>query len=156
MREVDPLVPAATLQPIESRVGAAVALPRLYAMLVGLFATAALLLAAIGVYGVMAYTVAQRRREIGVRLALGADPSGIRRLVLGRGARLAVAGLAIGLAAALGLGRVIRSLLFGVTPFDAATLIAVPVVLGGMALIASWVPARRAMRLDPVRAMREE
>ena len=156
LREVDPLVPAATLEPIESQVGEAVALPRLYATLVGLFATAALLLAAIGVYGVMAYTVAQRRREIGVRLALGADPSGIRRLVLGRGARLAVVGLAIGLAAAVGLGRVIRSLLFGVTPFDAATLVAVPLVLGGMALIASWIPARRAMRLDPVRAMRED
>jgi predicted permease len=156
LREVDPLVPAATLEPIEGQVGDAVALPRLYAMLVGLFASAALLLAAIGVYGVMAYTVAQRRREIGVRLALGADPSGIRRLVLGRGVRLAVAGLAVGLVAALALGRVIESLLFGVTPFDVATLVAVPLVLGGVALIASWVPARRAMQLDPVRAMREE
>ena len=156
LREVDALIPAAPLEPIEKTVGDAVALPRLYAMLVGLFASAALLLAAIGVYGVMAYTVAQRQREIGVRLALGAAPSGIRRLVLGRGVRLAVAGLAIGLAAAVALGRVIRSLLFGVTPFDATTLVAVPIVLGAMALIASWIPARRAMRLDPVRAMREE
>jgi ABC-type antimicrobial peptide transport system permease subunit len=125
-------------------------------MLVGFFASAALLLAAIGVYGVMAYTVAQRRREIGVRLALGADPAGIRRLVLGRGARLAVAGVGIGLVAAIALGRVIESLLFGVTPFDGATLVTVPLVLGGMALVASWVPARRAMRLDPVTAMRED
>jgi putative ABC transport system permease protein len=156
LHEVDPLVPASTLDPIEGQVGNAVALPRLYAILVGLFATAALLLAAIGVYGVMAYTVAQRQREIGVRLALGADPSGIRRLVLGRGARLALAGLAIGLVSALALGRVIESLLFGVTPFDVTTLLVVPLVLGAMALLASWVPARRAMRLDPVRAMREE
>jgi predicted permease len=156
LREVDPLVPAAPLEPIEKTIGDAVALPRLYALLVGLFASAALLLAAIGVYGVMAYTVAQRKREIGVRLALGAAPSGIRRLVLGRGARLAAIGLAIGLAAAIGLGRVIRSLLFGITPFDVTTLVAVPIVLGGMALIASWIPARRAMRLDPVRAMRED
>ena len=156
LREVDPLLPAATLEPIDQQVGNAVALPRLYATLVGTFAAAALLLAAIGVYGVMAYTVAQRQREIGVRLALGAAPAGIGRLVLGRGVRLALAGLGIGLAAALALGRVIRSLLFGVTPFDAATLIAVPLVLGAIALLASWVPARRAMRLDPVRAMRED
>jgi predicted permease len=156
LREVDPLVPASRLEPIEQYVGDAVALPRLYALLVSLFASAALLLAALGVYGVMAYAVAQRRREIGVRLALGADPAGIRRLVLGRGARLALVGLGIGLAAALALGRVIETLLFGITPFDVATLLTVPVVLGSMALIASWVPARRAMRLDPVRAMREE
>ena len=156
LREVDPLVPAAPLEPIEKTVGEAVALPRLYATLVSLFASAALLLAAIGVYGVMAYTVAQRKREIGVRLALGAAPSGIRRLVLGRGVRLAAVGLAIGLAAAVALGRVIQSLLFGVSPFDATTLVAVPIVLGAMALVASWIPARRAMRLDPVRAMREE
>ena len=156
LREVDPLIPAPTLEPIEQRVGDAVALPRLYAILVGLFASAALSLAALGVYGVMAYTVTQRRREIGVRVALGADPAGIRRLVLGRGARLAVAGLAIGLVAALALGRLIRALLYGVTPFDAATLLAVPVVLGVMTMLASWVPARRAMRLDPVTALREE
>jgi putative ABC transport system permease protein len=156
LHEVDPLVPASAVQPIERFVGDAVALPRLYAILVGLFASAALLLAALGVYGVMAYAVTQRRREIGVRVALGADPAGIRRLVLASGARLAVVGLAIGLAAALALVRVIRSLLFGVTPFDAATLVAVPVVLGAVALVASWVPARRAMRLDPVGALRED
>ena len=156
LREIDPLLPASALEPIDRYVGDAVALPRLYAMLVGFFASAALLLAAIGVYGVMAYTVARRRREIGVRLALGADPAGIRRLVLGRGARLAVAGVGIGLVVAVALGRVIESLLFGVTPFDGATLVTVPLVLGGMALVASWVPARRAMRLDPVTAMRED
>jgi putative ABC transport system permease protein len=156
LREVDPLVPAAELEPIERRVGDAVALPRLYATLVGLFAAAALLLAALGVYGVMAYAVAQRRREIGVRVALGADPARVRRLMLGRGVRLAGIGLAVGLTAALALGRVIESLLFGVTPFDPFTLLVVPVVLGSMALVASWVPARRAMRVDPVSALRED
>ena len=156
LRDVDPLVPASTLEPLEQSVGDAVALPRLYATLVGIFAACALLLAAVGVYGVMAYTVAQRRREIGVRLALGADPAGIRRLVIGRGARLALIGLGGGLVAALALGRVIERLLFGVTPFDVPTLVAVPVVLGVMTLVASWVPARRAMRLDPVSAIREE
>ncbi|HSA54824.1 MAG TPA: ABC transporter permease [Gemmatimonadaceae bacterium] len=156
LREVDPLVAAASLDPIESRLGDAVALPRLYATLVGLFASAALLLAALGVYGVIAYAVAQRAREIGVRLALGADPAGIRRLVLGHGARLAVIGLGLGLAAALALGRVIETLLFAVTPFDAATLLTVPLVLAVVALVASWVPARRASRLDPASAMRTE
>lgn len=156
LRDVDPLVPASTLEPLEQSVGDAVALPRLYATLVGIFAACALLLAAVGVYGVMAYTVAQRRREIGVRLALGADPAGIRRLVIGRGARLALIGLGGGLVAALALGRVIERLLFGVTSFDVPTLVAVPVVLGVVTLVASWVPARRAMRLDPVSAIREE
>ena len=156
LREVDPLVPISELEPIERRVGEAIALPRLYAILVGLFAAAALLLAALGVYGVMAYAVAQRRREIGVRLALGAAPSGVQRLVLGRGVRLAIVGLAVGLVAALALARVIESLLFGVTPFDPATLVVVPLVLGAVALLASWVPARRAMRLDPVSALRED
>lgn len=156
LRDVDPLLPVAALEPIGQRLGDAVALPRLYATLVGLFAASALLLAALGVYGVIAYTVAQRSREIGVRLALGADPAGIRRLVLSRGARLAVIGLAIGIAASLALGRVIETLLFGVTPFDVATLLTVPFVLTAVALLASWVPARRASRLDPASTMRAE
>ena len=156
LREVDPLIPAPAVQPLEERIGNAVALPRLYAMLATLFAGGALMLAALGVYGVMAYTVALRRREIGVRLALGADPAGIRRLVLGRGGKLTCIGLAIGLGLAVALGRLIESLLFGVTPFDVATWITVPVLLGAMAMLASWVPARRAMRVDPVSAMREE
>ena len=156
LRDVDPLVPAADLEPIERRAGDAVALPRLYATLAAFFAAGALLLAALGVYGVMAYTVAQRQREIGVRLALGADPAAIRRLVLRRGVRLAAIGLAIGLAAAVWLSRIIEALLFGVRPFDAATLVSVALLLGAMIVLASWVPARRAMRLDPVSAMREE
>src|SRR5205814_1223403 len=89
LHDVDPLVPFSPLNPITQLAGSAVALPRLYAILVGLFAAAALLLAALGVYGVMAYTVTRRQREIGVRLALGAEPSGIRRMVLGEGGRLA-------------------------------------------------------------------
>jgi predicted permease len=154
LRDVDPMVAVAALDPIEHRLGDAVELPRLYATLVGLFAASALLLAALGVYGVIAYTVAQRAREIGVRLALGADPAGILRLVLVRGARLAVIGVTIGLAAALALGRVIETLLFGVTLFDVATLLTVPLVLTTVALVASWVPARRASRLDPASTMR--
>ena len=156
LRDVDPLVPTPVLQPIEQRVGDAVEVPRLSAALVGMFASVALLLAALGVHGVMAFTVAQRKREIGVRLAVGADPAGIRRLVLGRGLRLTAIGVGIGLLVALALGRVIESLLFGVSPFDIATMLAVPALLALVSLLATWIPAQRAMRLDPVRAMRDE
>jgi ABC-type antimicrobial peptide transport system permease subunit len=141
---------------VQDLVGAALSLPRLYALLIGIFAGAALLLAVLGVYGVMAYTVAQRQREIGVRLALGAAPSAIRGLVLGQGGRLALIGTGLGLVAALGAGRLLGTLLFGVKPFDVPTFVAVPLVLGGMTVLASWVPARRAMRVDPLLAIREE
>jgi putative ABC transport system permease protein len=156
LKEVDPLVPVAAVDPIEELVGNAVSLPRLYALLIGIFASAALLLAVLGVYGVMAYAVAQRQREIGVRLALGAAPGTIRRLVLGQGARLALVGTGIGLLAAVGAGRLLGSLLFQVSAFDLATFVAVPLVLGVMALVACWLPARRAMRVDPLVAIREE
>jgi len=132
------------------------ALPKLYATLVGLFAAAALLLAALGVYGVMAFVVNQRQREIGVRLALGAEPAGIRRMVLGQSGRLAIVGLAVGIGGAMLLGQVIGRLLFGVSPTDVPTLVAVPLVLGVVTMLASWIPARRAMRLDPLIAIREE
>jgi ABC-type antimicrobial peptide transport system permease subunit len=108
------------------------------------------------VYGVMAYGVAQRQREIGVRLALGAEPAGIRRMVLGQSGRLAALGLVIGTASTLLLGQLLRKLLFGITSFDLPTLASVPIVLGIVTLVASWIPARRAMRLDPLSAIREE
>ena len=156
MKEVDPLVPVASVEPLEERLGSALALPRLYALLIGVFAAAALLLAVLGVYGVMAYAVAQRQREIGVRLALGAAPSKIRSLVLSQGGRLALLGAGIGLVASLGVGRLMQSLLFGIQPVDLPTFVAVPLILGLMALLASWLPARRAMRVDPLVAIREE
>jgi putative ABC transport system permease protein len=156
LKEVDPLVPVASVDPMEKLVGDALSLPRLYALLIGIFASAALLLAVLGVYGVMAYAVAHRQREIGVRLALGAAPSAIRRLVLGQGARLALLGTGIGLLAAAGAGRLLGSLLFQVSAFDLPTFALVPLVLGIMSLIACWLPARRAMRVDPLVAIREE
>jgi putative ABC transport system permease protein len=156
LHDVDPLVPVSSLNPLAQLAGSTIALPRLYATLVGLFAAAALLLAALGVYGVMAYAVTQRQREIGVRLALGAEPAGIRRMVLGEGGRLAFIGLAIGLAGAILTGQLLGKLLFGIGRFDAPTLITVPLVLGAVTVLASWIPARRAMRLDPVSAIREE
>jgi putative ABC transport system permease protein len=154
--EVDPLIPVSTLAPIETSIGSAVALPRLFATLVGNFATAALLLSALGVYGVMAYAVSQRQREIGVRMALGAEPGSIRRMILGQGGKFAVLGLSVGVAMSMMLGQLLSKLLFGVTPFDVPTLLAVPAVLGVATLAASWLPARRAMRLDPVAVIRQD
>jgi predicted permease len=156
LREIDPLVPVTEAVPIEKSVGSAVALPRLYATLVAIFASAALLLAALGVYGVMAFVVTQRQREIGVRMALGAEPRGIRRMILKQGGVMAAVGLVIGVGLSLMLGQLLSKLLFGVTPFDLPTLIAVPTVLGAATVTASWLPARRAMRLDPVAVIRQD
>jgi putative ABC transport system permease protein len=156
MKEVDPLVPVASVDLLENLVGSTLALPRLYALLIGIFAGTALLLAVLGVYGVMAYAVAQRQREIGVRLALGAAPSGIRRLILGQGGRLALVGTGIGLLAALAVGRLMSSLLFNINPVDPPTFIVVPLVLGLMTVLAAWLPARRAMRVDPLVAIRND
>jgi len=156
LRAVDPLIPVSAMQPIEERIGSSVALPRLYATLVGIFAGAALFLAALGVYGVMAYSVTQRQREIGVRLALGAAPSGIQRMIFLQGGRLAVIGLLVGLTLSMLLGQFLSKLLFGVTPFDVPTLVMVPAVLGVATVLASWVPARRAMKLDPVAVIRQD
>ena len=156
VKEVDPLIPISAMQPIEERIGSSVALPRLYATLVGIFAGAALFLAALGVYGVMAYSVTQRQREIGVRLALGAAPSGIQRMIFLQGGRLAAIGLLVGLTLSMMLGQFLSKLLFGVTPFDVPTLVMVPSVLGVATVLASWLPARRAMKLDPVAVIRQD
>jgi putative ABC transport system permease protein len=156
LKEVDPLIPVSAMQPIEERIGSSVALPRLYATLVAIFAGAALLLAALGVYGVMAYSVTQRQREIGVRMALGAAPSGIQRMIFLQGGRLAAIGLLVGLTLSIMLGQFLSKLLFGVTPFDVPTLVMVATVLGAATVTASWLPARRAMRLDPVAVIRQD
>lgn len=152
---IDPLIPINSVETIDEQLGTAVALPKMYAMLVTSFAVVALLLAALGVYGVMADSVAQRQREIGVRLALGAPPSRILSMVLGQGGRLAIGGVLLGLAGALMLGRLVTSLLFGVTSFDITTFAGVGLVLGAMTLLAAYVPARRAMRVDPNTAIRD-
>ncbi len=156
LAEVDPLVPLSGVTSLDELAADVVALPRVYALLLGVFAAAALGLALIGVYGVMAYSVAQRQREIGVRVALGAGPGAIRGLVLGRGVRLVVVGLVCGLGGAALVTRLIQSLLFGVPALDPLTFAGVSAVLGGMALLACWVPARRATRVDPVVVLREE
>lgn len=156
LKATDPLVPSPNINDIESIVGDAVALPRLYATLISIFASAALLLAALGVYGVMAFSVAQRQRELGVRLALGAAPTSIMGMILREGGRFAILGVLIGFAAALALGRTVSSLLFGVTPFDLPTFLIATIVLAIITLMASVVPAIRAMRVDLLSTIRAE
>ena len=124
--------------------------------LVAAFAGTALALAVAGIYGVMAYSVSRRRREIGVRIALGASPGDVRRMILGQGLTTTAAGVAAGVLGALGLTRTLESLLFGVTPTDPLTFTVVIAVLAAVAAIACYVPARRAMRGDPAEALRQE
>jgi ABC-type antimicrobial peptide transport system permease subunit len=124
--------------------------------LIGLFAALALVLAAIGIYGVLAFAVAQRTGEFGVRMAIGADATRIRRQVLGDGARLIVPGLGIGIAGAVALGFVLRSQLFGIDVIDLPSLVAVITMLAATALVACWLPARRASRTAPLEALRDE
>ena len=125
-------------------------------LFLGGFAAIAFLLASIGVYGVTAYSVAQRTREIGIRMALGAQREIVLRLVLQQGMTLAVVGVGLGVAGALGLTRVVRSLLFGITPTDPLTFGLITVLVGAVAFVACWFPARRASRVDPMVALRYE
>ena len=156
IREIDSALPVAEVRPMAEVIGSSVAQPRFRTALLSLFGAAALLLAAIGIYGVLAYTVAQQTREIGIRMALGANPGKVMRLVLARGLRLAGAGTVIGVLAALMLTQLLNSLLFGVSATDPLTFAAVAGLLLGVALLACYVPARRAMRVDPMVALRYE
>jgi putative ABC transport system permease protein len=124
--------------------------------LMSVFGSAALLLAAIGIYGLMAYSVAQRTQEIGIRLALGAQASQVKRMVVGQGMVLAIVGVVIGLVASYWLTQFLSSFLFGVTAKDLLVFTGTPLVLALVALIAAWVPAERASRVDPIEALRYE
>ncbi|AHG87819.1 permease [Gemmatirosa kalamazoonensis] len=147
---VDPELPVYDTRTLAERLDRDVARPRVTAMLVALFAAVALALAAVGIYGVVAYGVAQRAREFGIRMALGARPRSVVRLVVGQGTAPVLAGLALGLGAAWGASRVLGALLYGVSATDPVAFIVVTVFLGAVALVAAYVPARRATRVDPV------
>jgi putative ABC transport system permease protein len=156
VRETDRELPIFALRTLEEYVSRSVGPQRFYAVLVGLFATVALVLAGVGLYGVIAYVVSQQTHELGVRVALGASGERITRMVVGQGIAMTIIGVAIGLAAALALTRVLSSLLFGVGAADPLTFVAVAVLLVLVAAAASYLPARRAGRVDPLVAMRGE
>jgi putative ABC transport system permease protein len=156
VRDVEPTLPLYEMQPLSDYLDRARSVQRFAMVLVLAFASAALGLAAIGVYGVVAYTVVQRRREFGVRLAMGATRRQIGALVLRDGAKLAAVGVALGLVGAAAMGALIRSQLFGVSPSDGLTYAAVAPLLGVTALLACWWPARRATATDVLDVLRAE
>jgi putative ABC transport system permease protein len=156
LKSLDPALPPANFRTMESLVGNAVARPRFSAILLGLFATTALVLTAIGLYGVVAYTTAQRTREIGIRLALGASGHSVLALVIREGMWPSLIGLAFGMAGALALTRLLASQLHEVKPTDPATFFGLAAILLLVALAACYLPARRATKIDPMTALRYE
>jgi putative ABC transport system permease protein len=156
VRDTDRTVPVVRLREMDDVFAEAISRPRLLAQLIGAFAALSLLLATIGTYGVLSYIVAQRRREIGIRLALGADRLGVLTQVMRHGLVLALIGVAGGLAGALGINRLMASLLFGIQPTDAPTMVGVAATMSLVAAVASWLPAWRASRLDPNAVLRDD
>jgi len=153
---LDKNVTISQVQTMEQVVTQATARPRFYVLLLAAFASIALVLAAVGIYGVISYSVSRRTHEIGLRMALGAGESDVLRLVVRQGMRVALAGAGAGLLGALLLTRLMSSLLYGVRSNDPATFLAVTVVLTGVAVVASYIPARRAARIDPLVALRHD
>ena len=153
---LDRNVPLTAIQTMKERAAEVTSRTRFIAVLLGLFAGLALLLSGIGIYGVMAYSVAARTREIGIRIALGAQTRDVLRLVVGQGMLLTLIGVALGLAAALALTRLMTGLLFGVSATDPLTFVGIAVLLALVALVACWVPARRATKVDPLVALKCE
>jgi ABC-type antimicrobial peptide transport system permease subunit len=155
IREADPALPI-TVRKMEDVVSASVGQPRLYAAITGLFGIVALLLAVVGIFGVGSYVAAMRTREIGVRMALGAQRREILALVVGQGMRPIAIGIGAGIAAAMVVTRFMTTLLFQVAPLDLMTFGLVTLILTVVALLACWIPARRATRVDPVTSLRAE
>jgi predicted permease len=156
VRQLDPALPLYDVKPMTQRISESVAARRLAITVLAGFAALSFLLAVVGVYGVMSYTTSQRTKELGIRVALGADPRAVVRLVLAGGITLAGVGVVIGAVVSLGLGGTLRALLYGVAPQDPATILLCVTALIGAAIVACYLPARRAARVDPVTALREE
>jgi predicted permease len=156
MAALDATLPLAEMNTMDGVLHASVAQPRFLTLLLGIFAAVALALAAVGTYGVMSYSVAERRQEIGIRMALGAEAGGVMRMMLGQGFVVAGLGLALGIAGALALSRVLSTLLFGVSARDLTTFLFAPTVLALVALVACYIPAFRATRVDPAKVLRQE
>jgi ABC-type antimicrobial peptide transport system permease subunit len=156
VQTLDPALPIFNVMSLDGFIGRTIAGWRLSAWLLGLFAGLALLLTAIGIYGVLSYSTEQRTREIGLRMALGAQRRDVLRLIVGQGLKAVAVGIVIGLVAALALSRVMKSLLFGVTVTDPLTFAGVALLLVVVALVASYLPARRAAKADPMVALRLE
>jgi ABC-type antimicrobial peptide transport system permease subunit len=156
IREVDPDQAVSAVKTMEQYVGEALRRPRMYAVLVACFALLAVILAVIGIYGLIAYVVTERTHEIGIRLALGASRADVFRAMFGEGARLTFTGLALGVVSAVGLRGVVATLLFGIAPGDPASYLLAVTGFAAVALAVSAVPARRASRVDPTTALRCE
>jgi predicted permease len=156
VRDIDPSLPLFGVEPMAVTLSESMAQRRFTMLLLGIFATVALALAVVGVHGILTYTVAQRKREIGIRMALGADRRKVQQLIVGRGVLLTLGGLGIGLIGALVGTRAMRSLLFAVSPTDPGTIAAVGILLTAVAVVASYLPARRAAKVDPMEALRAE
>jgi predicted permease len=149
-------LPVSTLRSMKEGIRDRMFEGRVYGAMFAVFGLAALLLASVGLYGVVSFSVSQRTQEVGVRMALGALPHDVLRLVLAGSARMLAIGVLFGVPAAIGLAQVLRGSLYGISATDPMTFIAIPLVLSGVALLASWIPARRATRVDPVVALRAE
>ena len=156
MSSVSPNLPLAEVRVLDEVYGQSMARASFTLVMLAIAGAMALMLGVSGLYGVIAYAVSQRRREIGIRMALGAEPRDIRGLFLRRGLILAGVGMAIGLAGAVGFSRFMQSLLFGVTPLDPIAFTAMPLVLAAAAMLASYLPARRAIAVDPAETLRAE
>jgi ABC-type antimicrobial peptide transport system permease subunit len=156
LRERDPNLVFAEVRTLDEHVRLAAWEWRVYAQLMGAFSGVALVIAALGIYGVMAYTVAQRTREIGIRMALGAARADVLRLVVGQAMRLTLVGAGLGLAIAWALTQFMRSMLFGIRPDDPPTFVGVTLILALSSAAAAWLPTARAVRVDPVVALRHE
>jgi putative ABC transport system permease protein len=156
IRAIDPELPMTNVRTVDELITRSLSATKFSVWLLSLFAGVAFLLAGIGVYGVMSYAVTQRTREIGVRIALGAQTRDVLRMIVGQGAKTALAGIAVGLGASFALTRLLATLLFGVSIYDPLTYIAIAMSLFTVALLACYLPARRAAKIDPMNALRQD